>query len=956
MENKKTLILIDGHALAFRQYYALERTNMSTSDGVTTWGVFGFFKAIFDLLKNPKLDAHSLAVTFDVSHKTFRTETFAEYKSNRKAMPDPMKTQMDLIYEGLRAFDIPIYTKEGFEADDVIGTLSKIACEAGYNVLILTGDQDAFQLVDKEGCVKVILPYKGELIEYNWDKIYEKMGVYPDQVIDYKSLRGDVSDCIPGIKGIGVKTACKLLEKFKTLETCLEKASEIPEKGVREKVENGHEQAKLSKFLATIKRDLEIDIDLEDSKIKLPEIEKAKNFLTQMQFHGFSKNLSTILGYFNKENSVIEIETTPKIVQPVTKKSNEPQLQLGFFEQETIAQAEASSVELSFEKELITNKNQLSDLINDLKTQKTFALKIISDVKNAISSEIYGVCIGIECDNQTSEDINNSAKIYYIPFSPSKFENSLDKNDVLNLLKPILEDFSIKKTGHNLKTEINILKSYNIKLDGIICDTMLASYIKNASRKQEIEVQALEHLNHTMQDFPPFTSKRKEQITFSNAPLDLIFSMICEQTYMILKLTRFWSSNLDEKEIKLLEAIDIPTLFVLSEMEYNGIFIDTKYLEELSKSLQNSVDKIKKRVIELAGVDFNLNSPSQVSDILFNKLNIGTKKKKGNKAQSTNATVLEELANEHEIARLILDYRKYKKLKSTYTDSLPELIEYDKDNRIHTSYNQTVAVTGRLSSSTPNLQNIPIRTEEGSKIRNAFVPQDNENGIILSADYSQIELRILAHISKDKQLIEAFKENIDIHTLTASKVFEVPVEEVTKAMRSKAKAVNFGIIYGQSRYGLAKALNITPTEAKDFIDKYFNTYPNIKLYMDSIVSKAEATGEVETYLGRKRYLINELNSSNAMIREFAKRAAINHPIQGSAADLMKMAMIKFSKMLEASNLKAKIIMQVHDEIVLELDKSDLENVSKMVKEAMELDQPLSVPLIIDVNWGKSWKE
>ena len=424
---------------------------------------------------------------------------------------------------------------------------------------------------------------------------------------------------------------------------------------------------------------------------------------------------------------------------------------------------------------------------------------------------------------------------------------------------------------------------------------------------------------------------------------------------MVLELTKFWSKNLDENELKLVYDVEVPLTFVLADMEYDGVSIDENYLHELTSYMNGELAKIEGKVYELAGAPFNINSPRQVGETLFDKMGLKAKKKRGKATYSTSATVLEELAQEHEIAQLILDYRRYAKLKSTYTDALPELIER-KDNRIHTTYNQTVTTTGRLSSSNPNLQNIPTRTEEGNKIRNAFVPRDKENSLILSADYSQIELRLLAHITEDKHLSEAFNSGIDVHTLTASKVFEVPVEEVTKEMRYKAKAVNFGIIYGQSKYGLAKAIGISNKEAEEFINKYFATYPRVKAYMEGTVMEAEKKGFVETIFGRKRYLETELASSNAMIREFGKRAAINQPMQGTAADLMKIAMIDFSKKLKENGLKSKMIMQVHDELVVEVLKSELDIITSLVKEAMELNQPLSVPLVVDVNVGESWKE
>lgn len=950
MNDSKILILIDGHALAFRQYYALERSNMRTSDGTPTWAVYGFFKAIFDLLKNNDLNADAIAVAFDVSHRTFRTETFSDYKSNRAAMPDNMQIQMGLIFEGLKAFNIPIYTKEGFEADDVIGTISKKACELGHKVLILTGDQDAFQLVDKDGCVKVILPSKGELIEYNWDKIYEKLGVYPNQVIDYKGLRGDVSDCIPGVKGIGEKTAQKLLAKYSTLDNVLADCENIPEKSIREKICAGKEQAKLSQYLATIVRDLDIDFDFDKTKVDLPEVSVVTEFLKKMQFYTFIKNINEILYSFDKVEGAVNIPS-------VEKKGT---MQLGFFADAVNEEINKES-DFKFDKKLITDSSDLSQMIDELKGQSLIAFNIYADVKNAITSDVVGVAFAynsnISADSKISvlTDSNSVTKTFYIPLKHSNVENQLKIDDVIGLLKSIFEDENIKKTAHDAKTQFNILRNIDINAKGIIFDTVLASYVKDPQRNHELDIQAMEQLNHAVPAFAPFEKNKKKQISFKDANLDSVFDFATDEAFCILELTRYWVKNLDEKELELTYNVEVPLTFVLADMEYTGVAVDESYLHELTTFMNNELSKIEGKIYDLAGQPFNINSPRQVGEVLFDKMGLKAKKKRGKTSYSTNAAVLEELAEDYEIAQLILDYRRYAKLKSTYTEALPALIDR-KDNRIHTTYNQTVTATGRLSSSNPNLQNIPVRTAEGNKIRNAFVAGDRENGLILSADYSQIELRLLAHISQDKHLQEAFNSGVDVHTLTASKVFDVPVEEVTKEMRYKSKAVNFGIIYGQSKYGLAKALGISNAEAETFINKYFATYPKVKAYMEATVLQAEENGYVQTIFGRKRYLSTELSSSNGMIREFAKRAAINQPMQGTAADLMKIAMIDFAKKLKENNLKSKMIMQVHDELVVEVYKPELEIVSKLVKEAMELNQPLSVPLVVDVNVGESWKE
>ncbi len=945
----KTLILIDGHALAFREYYALERTNMSTSDGTPTWAVYGFFKAIFDLLKSDRFKADAIAVAFDVSHKTFRTEKYAEYKSNREAMPDPMRLQMGLIYEGLKAFSIPIYTKEGFEADDVIGTISKKACELGHKVLILTGDQDAFQLVDKDGCVKVILPYKGELVEFNWDKIYEKLGVYPNQVIDYKGLRGDVSDCIPGVKGIGEKTAQKLLARYGTLDAVLADCENIPEKSVKEKICAGIEQAKLSQELATIIRDLDIDFDFDGTKVELPDISTVTEFLKKMQFYTFIKNINKILSYFDKDGTASPSVQT--VAQPVSGT-----VQLGFFTEAVTEELNKNS-DLDFDKELVTDIDRLKSVAQEISAQSVITFKIYADMISAVSAKINGFAFACNEDLTAEKrlkisDKNNKTKTFYIPVNHSNAQN-LPVNEVIEILKPIFEDDKIKKITFDAKNQYNILRNNGIYANGIIFDCYLASYVKDANRNHELDIQALEHLNHAIVPYGEFD--KKNPLKFEDAPIENVLNNVSDEIASVTELEKYWHKNTDDAELNIIYDIETPFALVLADMEHNGVAIDEEYLISLTEMMNEKLASIECKIYELAGCSFNINSPKQVGEVLFVKMGLKAKKKRGKAAFSTSAAVLEELSEEYEIAKLILEYRKYAKLKSTYTEALPALIN-PKDRRIHTTYNQTVTVTGRLSSSNPNLQNIPVRTEEGNKIRNAFVAQDRENGLLLSADYSQIELRLLAHISGDKHLQEAFNSGVDVHTLTASKVFEVPVEQVTKEMRYKAKAVNFGIVYGQSKYGLAKAIGISNAEAEDFINKYFATYPRVKAYMEGTIAEVEKKGFVETVYGRKRYLENELSNSNAMIREFAKRAAINQPIQGTAADLMKIAMINFSQKLKEHNLKSKMIIQVHDELVVEVYKPELDMVKSLIKEAMELSQPLSVPLVIDIYSGDSWKE
>ncbi|MCQ2755066.1 MAG: DNA polymerase I, partial [bacterium] len=792
----KTLVLIDGHALAYRQYFALERTGMKNSQNQPTWAVYGFFKSVFDLLAKIKPDF--IAVAFDVSrHTLHRTEMYSEYKAQREAMPDTLHSQIGLIIEGLQAFDIPIYTKEGYEADDVIGTISRMATENNAETLILTGDQDSFQLVDKVGSVRVLIPSKGELIEYDWDKVYEKLGVYPNQVIDYKGLRGDTSDNIPGIKGIGEKTAQKLLSRYPNLEALLEDCENIPENAVREKICTQKDVAIMSKELATIIRDVDIDFDVQRASVTLPQIDKVSEFLRKMQFYTFIKNIDKILASFNGDETP-EVETLSLFAQTSTENS----VQQNLFTQ-AIKEA-VSDVELEFVE---VNRDNLQTVISDINNSTRIGLRIASE-KGKISK------IAI-----------SNGKNYY--FSDEFIED----------LKPILSNDAIKKVQYDAKADFHILNANGLELKGFEYDVMLASYVKDPNRKHTLDAQSLDFLNHIMSDS------------------ENLIKHLCDEAYVIYELYAYWKKTLDERETNILENIELPLTKVLAKMEQTGVAIDVNYLNELSSYMTEKLAELEDLIYQLAGETFNINSPKQVAEVLFDKLDLKCKKKK---KRSTNAEVLEELAEEYEICQYILEHRKFSKLKSTYTDSLPSLLS-PSDNRIHTTYNQALTVTGRLSSSNPNLQNIPIRTEEGNKIRAAFCAEDKEHCKIMSADYSQIELRLLAHVSGDKNLIEAFTTGVDVHTATASKVFGVNVDEVTKEMRRKAKAVNFGIVYGQSRYGLAKNLGITNDEAQEFIDKYFEHYPKVKEYMTQKIQEVNENGFVETMLGRKRYLFSELS-------------------------------------------------------------------------------------------------
>ena len=950
----KSFILIDGHALAYRYFFALERTGMKTSDNQPTWAVFGFFKALFDLLQNNTIRPDSIAVTFDVSRQTYRTEMFAEYKANRESMPDTLRSQIQLIIEGLHALNIPIYTKEGYEADDVIGTIATKAKEKQHKTYILTGDRDSFQLVDREGFIKVIMPSKGELVEFDWYKVFDKMGVYPYQITDYKGLSGDTSDNIPGIKGIGDKTACKLLNRFDKLEQIYENIDNVSEKALNKKLREGKDIAFLSKELATIQRNLDIDFDFDCAKLEMPNYDAVIEFFKKNQFYNFLKNSDNILKPFKIGSLTAKV--APDCAPQTTNAGGQMQLGLGISEM----LVSSSHKEYNHEKNIVDTEEKLEKLVSELNNQTIFSIDVETTGINPLECDLVGISIAYSEQIQTKNNrvkIDNSksdlVKSFYIPVF-HLVGQQLDLEVVTKKLAPVLANENIAKTLQNAKYDCQVLKRHNMPLENVIFDTMLASYIKDSSRKHGLKQQASDYLDYMMVEYEDLLKNSSSSLTIETVGIEDAASYACDDAFATLLLTKYWQENLDEKELDLLYDIETPLSLVLMKMEENGACIDVEYLSVIEKEINEKLDIVENKIYEQVGERFNINSPKQVGDMLFGKLNLKAKGMKSKSGYSTNAKVLETLAEEHQVAKDILEQRHLAKLKSTYVDTLPELRSVA-DGRIHANFNQTITTTGRLSSSNPNLQNIPARTELGNRIRGAFVAE-NKNNVIISADYSQVELRLLAHISRDDNLIEAFCEDEDVHSATASKVFDVPIEQVTKDMRSKAKAVNFGIVYGQSRYGLASSLGISPYEAQDFIDRYFATYPDVKKYMDDTIKFAYAHGYVETLYGRKRYLSSGLLSTNGKIQEAAQRAAINAPIQGTAADIMKLAMVRLQNDFEKNNIKSKIIIQVHDELVIETVDTEIEQVKQLVKDAMELNQPFLVPLKVDICVGKSWME
>ena len=951
----KNFLLIDGHALAYRYFFALERTAMKTSDNQPTWAVFGFFKALFDLLQNKTIKPDAIAVAFDVSRHTYRTEMYSDYKANRESMPDTLRSQLSLIVEGLQALNIPILTKEGYEADDVIGTIAAKAKQKQHKTYILTGDRDSFQLVDRDGFIRVIMPSKGELIEFDWYKVYDKMGVYPYQITDYKGLSGDTSDNIPGIKGIGEKSACKLLSRFDKLEQIYEHIDEVTEKALNKKLTEGKDIAFLSKELATIQRNLDIEFDFDCAKLEMPNYDAVIEFFKKNQFYNFLKNSENILKPFKVGAMEPKIAGNCSSQEPAIMQG---QMQLGLGLGEMLVQS--SHKEYNHEKNIVDTVEKLDNLVNDLKKQTIFSIDVETTGINPLECDLVGIsiayCEQIKAKNarvKIDETKSDLVKSYYIPVF-HLVGQQLELETVIKALAPVLADEQIAKTLQNAKFDYHVLCHHSMPIRNIIFDTMLASYIKDSSRKHGLKQQTSDYLDYMMVEYELLLKNSSASFTIETVPIEDAASYACDDAFATLLLTKYWAKNLDEKELDLLYNIEVPLTLVLANMEENGAHIDINCLSAIDAEINEKLNIVEAKIYEAAGERFNINSPKQVGDILFGKLNLKAKGMKSRTGFSTSAKVLETLAEEHKIAKDILEQRHLAKLKSTYVETLPEL-RSPNDNRIHTNFNQTITTTGRLSSSNPNLQNIPTRTELGNRIRGAFTAENREN-VIISADYSQIELRLLAHISRDDNLIEAFCSDEDVHSSTASKVFGVPIEEVTKEMRSKAKAVNFGIVYGQSRYGLASSLGISPLEAQEFIDRYFKTYPDVKKYMDETIKFAYAHGYVETLWGRKRYLSSGLLSTNGKIQEAAQRAAINAPIQGTAADVMKLAMVRLYDDFTKNNIKSKIIIQVHDELVIETVNTEIETVKLLVQKAMELDQPFLVPLKVDMYQGQSWME
>jgi DNA polymerase I len=889
MPDSPHLYLIDGSSYIYRAFYAI-RQYLSNSKGLPTNAVFGFSNMLLKVLKEEKPDY--LAIAFDPRGKTFRHEEYKEYKAQRPDMPEDLVPQIPYIHKLVDAFNIPIIMKEGYEADDFIGTVAKRAREKGFTVTIISGDKDLLQLVEKGIVVKDTMKDK----TYDSDAVKERFGVGPSSLVEVMALMGDKIDNIPGVPGVGEKTAVELIKEFESIDNLYKNLPKVKREKLRQNLDIHREEAELSRRLCTIDIDMPVEVDLEELKLKEVNEKELVNLFKEL---GFSKLLR---------------EFTAK--KEVSKK----------------------------EYQSISDKDTFDELITKLKNAKEFAIDLETTHKEPMRADIVGLSFSFK---------ENEA--FYIPVAHeyAGAPEQLGREKVLSSLKPLLEDAAIKKSGQNIKYEILVLGNAGIDLKGVSFDTMLASYLINPSRRQHnLEEIALEYLDYKMTTYKEVVGTGKKEIGFQEVDIETATNYSGEDADITFTLSAILSPMLKEKGLdKLFSEVELPLVNVLAEIERNGVRIDVDCLQEMSKSIAVKLDELNSTIYSLAGREFNINSPIQLREILFDELKL-TPLKKTKTGYSTDVNVLEQLALQHELPAQMLNFRQLSKLKSTYVDALPLLIN-PKTGRIHTSFNQTVAATGRLSSSGPNLQNIPIRTELGREMRKAFIA--DKGNLLLSADYSQIELRLLAHLSGDEALILAFQKGEDIHTSTARDIFGVFPEMVTSDMRRVAKAVNFGIIYGISPFGLSRELGIPQKESREYIDGYFARYPKVKEYMENTKKKAYEKGYTTTILNRRRY-IPELEAKNKNVREFGERTAINTPVQGSAADLIKVAMINIHNKIKEKNLKTKMILQVHDELVFEVKESEMEQVRNFVKKEMEGVMELKVPVVVDINTGKNWNE
>ncbi|WP_136467490.1 DNA polymerase I [Flagellimonas onchidii] len=942
MSDQKRLFLLDAYALIFRGYYALIKNPRINSKGMDTSAIMGFVNSLFDVIKREKPD--HLAVCFDKGGSVERTELFEEYKANRDETPDAIKIAVPYIQDILKAMNIPVVELAGYEADDLIGTLAKQAEKEDYKVFMVTPDKDFGQLVSEN--IFMYRPARmGNGIEiWGIPEVQKRFGVErPEQVIDYLGMMGDASDNIPGLPGVGDKTAKKFLAEFGTMEGLLANTDQLKGK-MKEKVEQNAELGRLSRKLAEIKIDCDVTFKADDYEMSEPDGSKVQQIFEELEFRRLKEQFIKI---FSEE------PTDPTAGTEAPKVTKEPQAAgSGQF---SLFGGNPADAPATIKDE--NSRNTVSDIQHSYQSivpglgLKLFMQKLMQQTSvcfdtettsiNPLEAELVGIAFSWE-----------AKKGFYVPI-PEEKETA---EEILEQLRPFFESENIEKVGQNLKYDIKVMKNYGIEVKGKLFDTMLAHYLINPDMRHNMDVLAETYLNYTPVSITELIGKKgKNQLSMRQVPLEKQTEYASEDADITLQLAQHFRPELAEaKTDELFETIEVPLLRVLADMETEGINLDKGFLNDLSTELDGDIKSLEQKIYDAANQEFNIASPKQLGEILFEKLKLVDKPKKTKTGQySTAEDVLSYLAKDHEIIQNVLDFRGLSKLKSTYVDALPNEVQQH-SGHVHTDYMQTVAATGRLSSNNPNLQNIPIRTERGRQVRKAFIPRD-ENYTLLAADYSQIELRIIAALSEEDTMIEAFKNGEDIHASTASRVFNVPIEEVTREQRGNAKTVNFGIIYGVSAFGLSNQTDLSRTEAKELIETYYKTYPKLRNYMGEQVDFARDNGYVQTVLGRRRYL-KDINAGNQVVRGAAERNAVNAPIQGSAADIIKIAMINIHKKLSEGAYKTKMLLQVHDELVFDAYKPELEEVKALIKSEMENAYQLAVPLDVEVGIGDNWLE
>lgn len=926
---EKSLFLLDAMALIYRAHFAFSKNPRINSKGLNTGAAFGFTNSMYEIID--KRQPSHIGVAFDTAAPTFRHEQFPEYKANRDEQPEDIRVAIPIVKDIVRAFGIPVLELDGFEADDIIGTFAKKASKDGFEVFMMTPDKDYGQLVEEH--VYLYKPaFMGNAVDImgipevlaKWD--IERI----DQVVDMLGLQGDAVDNIPGIPGVGPKTASKLLKEYGSVENLVEHADELKGK-LKERVQEFGQQGILSKELARINLEVPLDFDAEALKYTGPKVDDLKKIFEELEFR---TTLKRILG---------EGTATTKKPKPVAA------AQMGLFADTPVA-AQVEEEPLPDEKQSIATTDHHYHLIDTPALRKRL-------VKYLLAQEEF--CFDTETDSVEPIEANlvgmsfsyRQGEAYYVPTPHDDREAT---QQIVNEFQEVFANEKILKIAQNAKYDIQVLKNYGMEVSGPIFDTMIAHYLIDPDTRHNMDVLAENYLNYTPVSITELIGKKgTKQGNMKDVPVQKVVEYAGEDADITLQLKHKLAPMMQERTVtKLFEEVEIPLVNVLADVEYNGVKIDTETLAAMSGELQEASQIAQQKIFDLAGEEFNIASPKQLGVILFEKMQLVDKPKKTKTGQyATGEDILSKLANEHDIARLILEFREYQKLKSTYVDALPNMIS-PVDGLVHTDYRQAVAATGRLSSNNPNLQNIPIRTEKGREIRKAFIPR-SEDYILMAADYSQIELRIVAAFAKDESMIDAFRSGRDIHSTTASKVFGVPLEEVDRDMRRKAKEVNFGLIYGISAFGLAQNIGISRTEAQEIITAYFNEFPGVKRYMDEQVNKARELTYVETILGRRRYL-RDIHSKNMVGRGHAERNAINAPIQGSAADMIKIAMINIDQWMKKENLKSKMIMQVHDELVFDVYRPELdlmkENIPQLMKNAIALDVPMEVETGVGENW------